>query len=417
MKTIIGFDSWIGGAHNFARLVPAFREMGFDFQLLHIGSWGGDVGRPNEEMLGELKVRDVSFYKTRSLLEILDILKPSAVIFLSNDVFAHRAFNRYCALRAIPTLHLYHGLVEIQSTQGKKMYKTSFSDRFFYVASRIPKALSKIWPLYAHALLITKASKKDWVRFFSDIINLTIGKYIHFAASDSRATACAIYTEADFKHAVKKYGYANSEVNIVGNPDLSRFNLTSEMLGCAAVDQRQKNKEIIYIDTGLIYAGMVFASADDYLLHLTTLAKTLATQGLSLAVKLHPDHQRTNFPARLVVNGIRVVNNEDFVSSLFNCRAAMVEPSTAALIPALLGLPILMVAFGKLEEQQYGNVLTDYPRGRLLTDATLTLEHVKKIESDTSGDLKEWININSGPLPASDMPQRVINIIAKLVQR
>jgi hypothetical protein len=417
MKTVIGFDSWIGGAHNFARLVPAFRERGFDLQLLHIGSWGGDVGRPNEEMIGELAVRDVSFYKNRTLLEILDILKPSAVVFLSNDVFAHRAFNRYCTLRSIPTLHLYHGLVEVQSTQGKKMYKTSFADRFFYVTSRIPKALSKIWPLYAHALRITKANSKDWGRFFSDIINLTIGKYISFAASDSRATACAIYTNSDFTHAVKKYGYAKNEVHVVGNPDLIRFNLTAEMLGCAAIDQRQPNEEIVYVDTGLIYAGMVFSNAEDYLLHLTTLAKTLALQGLSLAVKLHPDHHRTNFPARLVVNGIRVVNNEDFVSSLLKCRAAMVEPSTASLIPALLGLPILMVAFGKLEEQKYGKVLTDYPTGRLLTDAKLTLEYIERIESGTSGNLIEWINVNSGPLPAADMPQRVANIIAKLVCR
>lgn len=189
------------------------------------------------------------------------------------------------------------------------------------------------------------------------------------------------------------------------------------MLGCAATNQREANSEIIYVDTGLIYAGMVFANADNYLLHLTTLAKTLATQGLSLAIKLHPDHHRTNFPARLVEKGIRVIGNEDFVSSLLYCRAAMVEPSTAALIPALLGLPLLMVAFGKLGEQKYGKVLADYPRGGLLTDAKSTLECIKRLESGTSGNLKDWINVNSGPLPAGEMPRRVADVITKLVQR
>ena len=62
-------------------------------------------------MIGEMQVRDVAYYGNKSLLEILDIEKPHAVVFLSNDVFAHRAFNRYCILRNIPTLHLYHGLV------------------------------------------------------------------------------------------------------------------------------------------------------------------------------------------------------------------------------------------------------------------------------------------------------------------
>jgi hypothetical protein len=349
------------------------------------------------------------------LLEILDILKPSAVVFLSTDVFAHRAFNRYCKLRSIPTLHLYHGLVEIQSTQNKKMYKTSFSVRFSYVASRIPKALSKIWPLYAHALRITIASSKDWGRFFSDIINLTIGKYIPFAASDSRATACAIYTKADFKHATNKYSYANSDVHVVGNPDLSRFNLAIETLGRASADQREKNSEIVYIDTGLIYAGMVFTDADDYLLHLITLAKTLVSQGLSLAIKLHPDHLRTDFPKRIEKSGIRVINNEEFVPSLLRCRAAMVEPSTAALIPALLGLPLLMVAFGKLEGQGYGKVLMDYPRSCLLSDAYSVLSSIKKIEGNPAEELSTWITQNAGPLPADEMPNRVAEIVYRMV--
>ncbi len=417
MKTVIGFDSWVGGAHNFARLVSALKENGFEFRLLHIGSWGGDVGRPEEEVIGEMQVRDVAYYGNKSLLEILDIEKPHAVVFLSNDVFAHRAFNRYCILRNIPTLHLYHGLVEIQSTQGARTYKTNPINQLFYVLQRIPKAITKIWPLYLTALIKTSAHINDWKRFVADVINLSLGKYIPIAAADSKASACAVYTEADVGHAVKKYGYENCDVHVVGNPDLSRFNLATEMLGCAATNQRKANSEIIYVDTGLIYAGMVFANADDYLLHLTTLAKMLATQGLSLAIKLHPDHHRTNFPTRLLENGIRVVSNEDFVSSLLNCRAVMVEPSTAALIPALLGLPLLMVAFGKLEEQKYGKVLTDYPRGRLLTDAKSTLECIKRLESGTSGDLKEWINVNSGPLPAGEMPRRVADVIAKLVQR
>ncbi len=415
MKTVIGFDSWVGGAHNFARLVSALKENGFEFRLLHIGSWGGDVGRPEEEMIGEMQVRDVAYYGNKSLLEILDIEKPHAVVFLSNDVFAHRAFNRYCILRKIPTLHLYHGLVEIQSTQGVRAYKTNPINQLFYVLRRIPKAITKIWPLYLAALIKTGAHFNDWKRFVADVINLSLGKYIPIAAADSKANACAVYAEADVGHAVKKYGYKYCDVHVVGNPDLSRFNLTTEMLGCAATNQRKANSEIVYVDTGLIYAGLVFANADDYLLHLTTLDKRLASQGLTLAIKLHPDHHRTNFPARLVESGIRVINNEDFVPSLLKCRGVMVEPSTAALIPALLGLPLLMVAFGKLKEQKYGKVLTDYPRGGLLTDAKSTLECINRLGRGASGDLKEWINVNSGPLPASEMPSRVAGLINKVV--
>lgn len=417
MRTILGFDSWTGGAHNFARLVPAFKEYGFDLQLLHIGSWGVDVGRPKEEIIENLKVRDVSHYGKKSLPEILDIVKPVAVLFLSNDVFAHRAFNRYCGLRGIPTLRLYHGLVEVQATQSERMYKINLVNQLRYVLSRIPKAITKIWPLYAHALYKSKADPRDWIRFLSDIYNLTAGKYIQVAAADSRTTACAVYTEADVSHAVTKYGHSESHVHPVGNPDLTRFNLTAEMLGYAASERNLIDDEVIYIDTGLIYIGMAFTGVDDYFSYLTKLLKILKSQGLSLAIKLHPAHSQTNLHKRIDESGIRVIENDNFVPSLLKCRAAMVEPSTAAMIPALLGLPLLMVAFDKLKNQKYGKVLLDYPRSCLLTDAEMALTSIRNIESENRHGLDTWIQKNSGPLPAEDMPRRVADVLAKLVQR
>lgn len=417
MKMVLGFDSWTGGAHNFARLVPAFRERGLELRLLHVGSWGGDVTRPKEETIGELPVRDVSWYGGKSLLEILDLEAPTAVLFLSNDVFAHRAFNRYCSLRGVPTIHLYHGLVEIQSTVGDRMYKVNPFTQLLYVLKRVPKALAKVWPLYVHALHKTHADFQDWKRFISDIANLTMGKYISVAAPDSRTNACAVYAEADVRHAIKKYGYSRDDVHVVGNPDLSKFKLTNELLGIANSTTRTANDEIIYIDTGLIYAGMVFAGPTDFLAHLTDLAKTLGVHGLKLAIKLHPDHHRTNFPGEVAKHGIRVIDDGDFVDSLMKCRAAMVEPSTAALIPSLLGLPVLMVAFGRLQNQKFGKVLMDYPRGALLTDEASVMTAIARIEQESKLELNSWIRTNSGPLPSDEMPSRVAALIDGLIQK
>ncbi len=408
---VIGFDSWVGGVNNFVRLHSAFKKAGLDLQLLHIGSWGGDMGRPKEETIGELRVRDISYYQGKNLSEILDVESPSAVLFLSNDVFAHRALNRYCCSKNIATIHLYHGLVEIQSVSGNKIYKANFLAQLFFVLKRLPKAFVRIWPLYVHALFKTNANFEDWKRFALDIINLTIGKYISVAAQDSRTNACAVYVEADVGHAMKKYGYSRADVHVVGNPDLSKFKLTDQMLGIANSTARVPNNEVVYIDTGLIYAGMVFSGPADFLLHLTDLAKTLATQGLQLAIKLHPDHHRTNFPSEITAQGIRVVQDVDFVDSLVKCRAAMVEPSTAALIPSLLGLPVLMVAFGKLHEQKYGKILMDYPRGALVTDAADVVSAIARIEQESKPEVAAWIRTNSGPLPADEMPARVAEIV------
>lgn len=417
MRTILGFDSWTGGAHNFERLVPALRERGFDLRLLHIGSWGGDVGRPTEETIGELKVRDVSYYGGKSLFAILEMEIPAAVLFLSNDVFAHRAFNRYCGMKRIPTVRLYHGLVEIQSTQGERMYKVNPVNQLIYVLRRVPKAVTKVWPLYAHALYKSKAEVRDWGRFGSDIVNLTMGKYISRAAKDSRTDACAVYAQADVNHAIQKYGYSTNNVHVVGNPDLSRFNLNAQMLGCAISAAHETNNEIVYIDTGLIYAGLVFSGPDDFLSHLTSLTKLLATQDIKLAIKLHPDHYRTDLPAEISKNGIRVVASNDFVPSLLKCRASMVEPSTAALIPALLGVPVLMASFGKLQNQKYGKVLMDYPRSTLITDAGKVASTITSIEQGDTSDVATWIKRNSGPLPADEMPRRVVDVLNSVIGR
>src|SRR6478609_3090333 len=116
---VIGFDSWTGGAHHYQRLIDAFRAQGLALSLVHIGSWGSDLGRPPVETIGDLPVRDISSYPKRGFPDILDAERPDAVLFLSTETFAHRAFNLYCKSRGIPTVNLYHGLVRVQAVDDE----------------------------------------------------------------------------------------------------------------------------------------------------------------------------------------------------------------------------------------------------------------------------------------------------------
>ena len=209
----------------------------------------------------------------------------------------------------------------------------------------------RVWPCYARALYQSGASASDWVRFLSDIIMMVRGRYIALAAPDAKTLAACVYTPADVPHAVNKYGYSPKDVYAVGNPDLSSFGLSSEQLGSAIRRSLFMRSEVIYVDTGLIYAGMVFDGADDYFGHLCATRDALSKQNLDLVVKLHPDHFRTNFPDRLRSVGIEVLNNENFLPRLQECVVAIVEPSTASLIPALVGVPLLLARYGKLATQ------------------------------------------------------------------
>ncbi|KRC81721.1 hypothetical protein [Sphingomonas sp. Root241] len=417
MKTVLGFDSWTGGAANFARLVPAFREHGLDLVVLHIGSWGGDPGRPAREFKGDLELRDISHYGGKSIDEVLEVEQPAAVLFLSNEVFAHRAFNRYSLAAGIPTLLLYHGLVSVQGVASEKPYKVNPLSQARFVLERLPKALLRIWPAYGRALVKTSATREDWTRFVKDIFNMGFGRYSVRAAEDSRTTRVAVYTQADQAHAIAKYGQPPESVAIVGNPDLHAFGVGPADLGIAASAATVERSEIIYIDTGLIYAGMVFDGAAEFLEHLERTHDALRRASKTLAIKLHPDHFRTDMPDRIAALGIEILNNQNFVSRLKACAAAIVEPSTAALIPGLVGVPLLLAGYGKLSGQAFGEVLTSYPRARHLLDPSavtdLLLEESRSFDAEA---IQRWLDANSGPLPGELMPSRVAATIIEMIE-
>lgn len=417
-KKVIGFDNWTGGAHLFERLVTSLEVRELNLLLLHLGSWGNDPNRPVEEQLGKLPIRDISYYGKKNFLKIIDLEKPDVVIFFSVDTFAHRAFNRYCRYRGIPTLHLYHGVVRVQAVDGNKPYKIRLYSQAWFVFERLKKAITKVWPTYVASLWVTGAVAFEWWRFITDIVNLTRGKYMPVSALDARTTRCGVYTRADCLHAEKKYGFKPEEVVAVGNPDLIMFGLESESIGSALSSSRAKNDDIIYIDTGLIYTGWVFSGADDFLNHLLFTKKELEQQGKKLVMKLHPQHYRSDFPAKLSDVGIEVIQNKDFVCRLQNCAAAIVEPSTAALIPGLVGVPVLLAQYGKLAGQPYGEILTSYPRARSLTDVK-DISRLLAAEMASCDPIKvaEWISENAGPLPADQMPERVADIVAEIVPR
>jgi hypothetical protein len=112
---------------------------------------------------------------------------------------------------------------------------------------------------------------------------------------------------------------------------------------------------------------------------------------------------------------MEVLTNDNFVTRLQQCAAAIVEPSTAALIPAIVGVPLLLAHYGKLSAQAYGEVLLEYPRARMLDDpaqinSLLQAEAAALDPEAVSG----WIRLNAGPLPAHLMPQRVADVVHRM---
>lgn len=413
---MLGFDSWTGGVNHYTRLIDAFRQNGIDLSLTHLGSWGSDRGRPAEELIDGLKIRDISSYPTASFPAILDEEQAAAVIFLSTDTFAHRAFNRYCRDRKVPTVWLCHGLRNVQSGEGGYMYVVNPIAQFKFASSRILKAVTRVWPTYVKALWRTGAATHEWIMFVRDIFEFGLGRYSKESADDARTDMCCIYAAGDLEMAEQKYGFPRTAVIEVGNPDLIQFGLDSSLVGGALNSSFPALPEVMYIDTGLIYTGNVFKSSTEFLKHLTATREALERQGKRLLFKPHPDHRRHNMLPLFESAGIEICPNAEFVQRLMQSCACIVEPSTVSLIPALLGIPLFLAKYGKLKDQRYGKVLTSYPRATLLSDPDKlsSLLTAEQLGLDVTATM-QWINENSGPLPAERMPDRVAEVVLKLI--
>lgn len=421
MKKIIGFDSYRGGSRHFERLLPALDERSIQLTLVHIGSWGNEPGCPHECRMGNLLVRDIAFYGGDSFERVLDIEQPDAVILLSTDTFAHRAFIRYCNLRSIQTLYLYHGLISVGGeTEGKIGAPVrSPVGQMKFVFSKIGKLLRHTFPCYVRALLKTNATRKDWGRFISDIFQLAIGGDPAFvqAANDSKTTKCAVYVPMDVKHAMSCYGFAEEDVFVVGNPDLLQFSLEQNMIGRWLPPPNGIEKSIMYIETGYSVLGMFFSGTQGFVNHLIETSNSLAAQGYKMRLKLKPNQVNTNAIIEgLAGTQIELVTNEKFLKSLAECSACISETSTLALLPELMGMPLLWAKYGPLELLIFGRILTSYPRGyplQNISDVSGIL--FKDAQASDGGKLNDWIDRNVGPLPPEKMPERVVAIIEEMI--
>lgn len=371
--------------------------------------------------MDDLLVRDIAFYGGDSFERVLDIEQPDAVILLSTDTFAHRAFMRYCNQRSIPTLHLSHGVESVFGQSGNQIGVPARSKvaHAKYVFSKIGKLLQHTFPCYIKALLKTNATYKDWGRFISDIFQLAIGgePACVSASDDAKASKCAVYIPADGKHAISCYGFKSEDVFVVGNPDLIQFGFKDSMVGCWECPQKELQKYIMYIETGLSSQATLYAGTQGFINHLIETSNSLADQGYKMRLKLKPNQANSkSIEQGLARTQIELITNDKFLQTLRECSACIAETSTLALMPSLMGMPLLLAKYGVLDSLSFGSVLTNYPRGYPLLDIS-NVSDILLMDAQTSesAKLSAWIDLNIGPLPPEKMPERVVAIVDEMI--
>lgn len=416
MKIVLGFDSWTKASSNYARLSPVFEKNGYKLILVHIGSWGHDMGRPKEENIGGLTVRDISYYNGRSILDILKLERPVALIFLSTRAFAHQAANAYSQYLNIPTLHLYHGIVSVQSvnTPVIKAYERSLNAFLVQFYQRFWKNFTLLIPTLFVALIKCRLPLSYWYKIIYDILIKIKNPQAQGTSPLIKTSLGCIYTEVDRIHMHNTYKLSHSDIYSVGNPDLIAFGFSEELIGYNfKIDRVKLNREVIYIDTSLVQAGFVFDSYKQYFKHLLQTEEKLKKHGFTMSFKPHPDHYHNGDLLDMIrTSSIKILDKDIFLEQLKSCSAVIVEPSTLSLIPALMGKILFLASYGKLFGQPYGKLLLDYPYSFILDDLNSFSKLTSIVQNQTlSSSFEKWVSTNSGPMPADKMPERVFDAL------
>ena len=117
-------------------------------------------------------------------------------------------------------------------------------------------------------------------------------------------------------------------------------------------------------------------------------------------------------------SGIELVSNETFLPRLIACSACITETTSLAIVPALIGMPLLMTKYGKLKSLSFGAILTSYPRGYLLEDVSdVSNILLKDAQTPDISKINAWIDLNVGPLPIRKMPERVAGVVEEMIAK
>jgi hypothetical protein len=412
-RKVICFDGWTEGCIHFERHVEAFRNAGFEMILVHYGSWGHDKGRPKEESIGKLLVRDISYY-SNSLLKILNDERPDIVLFLSTRNFINMAFNRYAKFLGVPTCLIYHGLISVQDTTlgDSNPYKFSKLRYLTLIRERMGKNLTVLIPKYLYSMAYTKASLSVWVEALSLIRERVTGRWTQNHYADSSTDFGCIWAQIDTEHMADLYRIPKSRIFIIGNPDLLKFNVkSSDVLSCYT-NISLGYRQVVYIETAFNDTGVVYSDDLEFIHAMVVLKEELATYSFDFKLKLHPaNNSKKELLDGLMKNDVEVVSDNDFIKQLKMSAGAIVEPSSAVIVPCILGLPIYFNNIGSMRSIPFGDMLHSYPNSTTLNTMSDLALICTNIENASYADYNEWINLYIGSVSAEDISTKLLNAI------
>ncbi|TGV03844.1 hypothetical protein [Flavivirga rizhaonensis] len=348
-KKILYFDYWDVGYRNFLRLDRKFKENDFQSLLLHTASWTGEETEKEKEIEG-LKLRDISFYKTIRLKNVIIKENPTAIIILNLSFLLDRVFVQICKELRVPIFHLAHGkLVTIESVTIQKT-----NSRKRALIKKID--VKNIYSLYNY-LLEYGSVKKVFSLFYRMIKNHTEFTTLPKYCSELEVNKSFVYYQSDYDLMVKEFEFPKDKVNIIGNPELDVFynsKLKNKKDYCSKDLNIKTNTYVAYIDDGL--SEIQNWDMEKWKLFLIDVNSVLRKNEIQLIVKLHPRRIIEEEKSFFEENDIKYFHDIDFKNFLEHSLFVLSHYSSVIVYALLLKKKVKSPRWGVSK-----NLVEQYP--------------------------------------------------------
>jgi hypothetical protein len=349
------FDYWTRGLPNFLPLDANLKKLGHETMLLHIGSFRSP--HPKEEHRMGVLTRDISFYGTKYIYDMLKAEKPDAIVSLNTTYILDRAMVLAARRLGIKTVYVMHGnkAWHEQTEARLKIVRASFNPLLRKLA-KAGKYGAQVIPNYWHSFRRSGIGA-PWYRpaqvvakYFKDP-----GYCFYFPPFPEELLhdKCLVYSQSDVDY-FRKLGYSDSSVFVTGSPKLDRlherigrndFAISALPAGVREWVERKQPYAVLIEDSFPESGNLGGWTVADRNAYIDLVARTLNREGIELAVKVHPSSQAETI--RPSNPRVLAYQSESLDDLLYHSRFCITHFSTAVNQAVLLDKPILRPLWGK----------------------------------------------------------------------
>lgn len=396
---IMFLDSQTVSIRHFAPIAAKLKEKGIAPLFIHVGSWGADPERPDREVINGVEVRDIRYYQTNYIYNVLREEMPYAVIIVTTCYFRDRATYLACRALGIKSVFLMHGIEELDYEvvlRVKKEQKGAMRQKRF---ERLKKYARYIIPNYLHAGIKLKWSylfqPEPWRAMWELFIEPELRFQFPRPSEELVADIALVFAEKYGDFYKERYGYKDDNIRIIGMPflnDIFKKANTSLPSGALPTMIRNNIPYVVYIEDAFVEAGVNMWTSDSREQFLKDLAAICQDTDIVIVFRLHPGNKdKDRLVDVLTKKNVAIVDLDYPLNDLLMHATCVVGHISTALLFAIYNRKCVVVpTWGPASVIQ--DRFSEHGLSELAESPAALIAAIKRrMENDNNGVLEERV--------------------------